>query len=341
LKAIPFAQLEVERLEPGTKGGWMLEDRATEPAVTMPFHYVKGRDDGTVLLILAAVHGDEYEGVQTVLELIREFEPDDLRGTLLLVPVTNTAAYAAKARVTPVDGKNLARVFPGNPEGTYSERLAWLITERLIAKADFLLDLHSGGYFFRLPPLVGYDHTDTEAGRRSRAAAEAFGMEIVWGHPAVAPGPTLQAARRHGVPWLYTEGSGGLRVNRAEQQRYKQGAVNLMEHLGMLQPHVAAARERKPFTIRHRLYGMGNLDASIRATADGFFIPAKELLDEVGEGETIGVICDWFGREREAIRADRSGVVVSLVGTPKVQAGDLIAFITGKLPIEGDRAPVP
>lgn len=115
-----------------------------EADAEIPLHIIRGAATGPCLLILAAIHGDEYEGVQTVIELGRSLSPEHIRGTVLMVPIANPYAFRAADRLTPEDGCNLAREFPGNPEGTVTERLAWQIGSCLIEKADFLLDLHSG-----------------------------------------------------------------------------------------------------------------------------------------------------------------------------------------------------
>ncbi len=229
----------------------------------IPLHIIRGAASGPVLLILAAIHGDEYEGVQTIIELIHLLSPDDISGTLLLVPVANPFAYNVADRCTPEDGCNLAREFPGHPEGTVTQRLAWLLGKSLIEKADFLLDLHSGGTYYDVPELVGYyDNDKEETVRRSIAAAEAFGMEVVWSHKEITAGRTVSHATEHGIPWLYTEASGGRRIKRNEQLHFREGALRLMAHLGiLLQPEQWITGSKRP--VRFRLTGNGNFDSSI------------------------------------------------------------------------------
>lgn len=277
----------------------------------------------------AAVHGDEYEGVQTVIELGRMLSPGDIRGTLMMVPIVNGYAYRAADRLSPEDGRNLAREFPGNREGTVTERLAWHVGKSLIEQADFLLDLHSGGTYYEVPELVGYyDNDSDETGRRSRAAAEAFGFEVLWAHDQVAPGRTVSHATAHGIPWLYTEAFGGRRIRRDELLRLRQGALRLMDHLGMLADSAkwasAGAGTVPAQDIRYRLGGNGDFDGSVTAEAEGFFIPAVGLLQQVRQGDEIGVIYDVFGEIVHAYRAICDGVVVGLAGTPAVKPGSII-----------------
>jgi len=101
--------------------------------------------DGPVVLIMAGNHGDEYEGQVIVSQLIREIGPQMVRGQLILLPMANFPAAEAGLRTSPLDGGNLNRTFPGNPAGTPTEVIADYIEHTLLARADYLIDLHSGG----------------------------------------------------------------------------------------------------------------------------------------------------------------------------------------------------
>ncbi|GGD51886.1 succinylglutamate desuccinylase/aspartoacylase [Paenibacillus nasutitermitis] len=326
---LPAQLYDLGGVKPGTKQDWLLTFATEEEARgEIPLHVVKGLEPGPTLLILAAVHGNEYEGVQTVMELIHALQPGDIRGTALLVPFANKLAYEGVSRETPLDGRNLAREFPGDPNGAYTQRLAWHLDHTLIAHADFLLDYHSGGANFSIPLLIGYYHHDEdEAGRRSRAAAEAFGIETIWAHPEVGPGRTVSSATDRGIPWIYTEAFGGLRIRAEEQERYRLGAFRLMDHLGMLlQPERWIVGDCP--RVRNRLLGDGNFDLSFCSNTAGFFIPAVQLLDDVQTGDRIGTIYGAFGEELQSIHTTAAGVVVGLAARPKINAGDSICAIT-------------
>jgi predicted deacylase len=325
----PAALFDWESIKRGEAANVMLTFECGDRAGEIPLRIVKGKEQGPTLLILAAVHGDEYDGVRTVIELIHSLQPQDIRGTLLMVPIVNMPAYEGISRVTPLDGKNLAREFPGSPEGSYTERLAYYLDQYILAKADFLLDLHSGAMEFSIPVLVGYyANEEQEIGRRSRAAAEAFGMETIWAHPQVGPGRTVSAATERGIPWLYTEASGGRRIKLAEQEQYRRGAYRLMHHLGMLLAPEAWLLQPAP-AIKRRLKGDGDFDASLLASVDGFFIPAVELLQIVEEGEYVGSLYGLFGEELEKLHAPSSGIVVGLAEMPYIKKAGIVCSITG------------
>ena len=171
---------------------------------------VNGADDGPTLLVIAGVHGDEYEGIAAIPQVYSTIEPKDLRGRLVMVPVCNMPAYEAALRSSPIDGLNLARVFPGDINGTITQQIAWWIGEKLLRHADFLIDLHTGGIAYELPTLIGYVHDESELGQATLEAAEAFGAPVMWGHPPPLPlGRSISAATDRGIPSLYTEAPGG------------------------------------------------------------------------------------------------------------------------------------
>lgn len=340
-KRMAVESFQVETLEAGIKQSYVLTLDVVAAAQSehaanagsgreacIPVHAVKGKEPGPTLLVLAAVHGDEYEGVQTIIELCRDMQPGDIRGTLLMVPVTNVLSYYGETRTTPEDGCNLAREFPGLPDGSVTQQLAWHLKRKLISKADFLLDLHSGGTNYAVPELIGYYHNDaSEVGRKSRAAAEAFGMEVLWAHPEIAPGRTVSAAVECGVPFLYTEAFGGRRIRPEEQLRFREGALRLMRHLGMLlEPESWIQGEAAP--IRYRLSGDGNFDLSINSAVEGFFITDVRLLDRVSAGDRIGAIYDWFGELLEPFHAPEDGIVVGISGTPYIRSGSYVYMLT-------------
>ncbi len=293
----------------------------------LPVLAARGREDGPTLALLAGVHGDEYEGIRAIPELFRALDPGQLQGRLLAVPVCNVPAFQAATRCSSIDGLNLARVFPGRPDGTITERIAHAITQEILARADFLIDLHSAGIQYSMPTLVGYARDNTPLGRASEAAARAFGCEVIWGHPPdpSATGRTVSTATDLGVPWLYTEAPGAGRTRPEDVECFQRGVVNVMRHLGML------PGEPEVVPLRHHLLGSGNLDLPIPAGTSGYFAADVELLQGVNAGDRLGRILALDGEVLEEIRSPRDGCVAMLRGLPMIHAGEGAALVTGLL----------
>lgn len=296
-----------------------LEFRAGGRRLWFPVLLVRGCESGPVLLASAGVHGDEYEGVRAILDVVAGLDPGQMRGDLLAVPVVNVAAFEQRARRSPLDGLDLARVFPGHPDGSPSEALAWHFDQFILARADLYVDLHSGGVTWEMPVLAGYDASDS----RGRAAAFAFGAPVVWTHPSTPLGRTVSAAKERGIPSLYAEAHGGGRIGREDLALYTRGLRNLLRHCGIL----PGLPESGPPPLQ--LYGGGNIDESLRASCDGFLKPEVVLLDPVEQGRLLGTLLDLAGRPIEEYRAPQPGRVVLIHACPRVAAGDPVFLVTG------------
>ena len=134
-----------------------------------------------MLALVAGTHGYEYPGISALQRLRQSIDPRTLRGTLILVHIANPPSFYGRTIYTsPADGKNLNRVFPGRTDGTLSERIAYEITTQVIAKADFLVDLHAGDGNEALRPYVYMPITgDARLDAVSRGMALAFGLDHI------------------------------------------------------------------------------------------------------------------------------------------------------------------
>jgi predicted deacylase len=307
--------------------GWIETASRVDGGVwRLPLLAAKSIEPGPTLVVLAAVHGDEYEGVEAIPQVFEVVDPGALRGTLLMVPICNPPAYEAAQRSSPIDGLNLARVFPGRANGTVTEQIAYTLTEQLFRHANFLIDLHSGGVAYEIPTLIGYLHDDGDLGQRSRAAAEAFGAPVMWGHPLPIPaGRSISAAMELGVPWLYTEAPGGGYARPQDVACFRQGVLNVMHHLGML----AGAPQASEHALH--LVGDGNLDIVTLAPAGGYFRPAVKVLDHVQRGELLGNILDFFGKTVATITSESDGVVIMMRRIHRVYVGEGLVQVTNTL----------
>jgi predicted deacylase len=118
------------------------------PEIRLPVLLVRGSRPGKTLVAAGAVHGDEYEGVQAIFECFEGLEPAQMSGDFLAVPVANPPAFFAGTRLSPLDRGNLARCFPGDRDGSPTSAIAWNLDQHILARANFFVDLHSGGVAF-------------------------------------------------------------------------------------------------------------------------------------------------------------------------------------------------
>jgi predicted deacylase len=319
---------DLDSLQPGTKGYYSLPvmnmPNGNELALTVMVAI--GKHPGKTLTVLAGVHGDEYEGIRAIPEVFKQVDVEELHGRLIMVPICNAPAYFSATRNSPIDGLNLARTFPGNPEGSVTERIAHVLMHKIIAPADLLLDHHSAGTVSEMASLVGYPHQDTPLGEAARAAAIAFGGDVIWAHPTeTPPGRTVSAAESLGIPWLYTEASGGSRPRPQDIEMYINGTLNVMRHMGMI--HSEPQRRE----LQHYLIGQGDTDLPMHVKNSGYYHTFFNLLDYVEQGQVIGVVYNEVGDILEEVRAPSTGRIVLQRARPMVMAGEGVGMITGEL----------
>jgi predicted deacylase len=287
-----------------------------------------GARPGPTLAVLAGVHGDEYEGPVAIADLLAGLDPNALAGTLIALPVANPPAFANATRTSPLDGLNLARCFDGDPHGSASQRLAWTIAEEVIALADAMIDLHSGGVAYAMATLIGYCTLGDEVGRRSRDLALAFGAPVLWEHPEIAPGRTLSAALDRGIPGVYTEAAGGGAAPADVVQCYVEGVDRTMIALGMRVGESPRPRHQQLW------HGSGNTDRGLEATASGLFRSIVWVGDTVAPGQALGEIVGYDGRVVERVVAPSGGVVAMVRRVPRVVAGDGLYLLTTRVSAE-------
>jgi uncharacterized protein len=296
-----------------------------QDVLRMPICVVKGRDEGPTLVAFAGVKGDEYEGMRAIVEVYEQLNPEEMRGNFIGVPVVNVPAFWSATRISPLDLKNLARTYPGRPDGTTSERIAYYSQNKIMAHADLFIDLHSGGRNTFLPLLCGYYNDGGELGRISREAAISFGVPVVWEHDVLSPGRTIYESVRKGIPTLYTECRGGGHLDNDDLKTYVNGLLNLLKYMNVLQGSPA------PPPKQMFLGGAGDVDFAIAASHAGLFSARAELLERVVSGQTIGEVTDLLGNVLEKIRANSDGIVELVRSTNRVFPGEILFLISPEM----------
>jgi predicted deacylase len=275
--------------------------------------------------VIAGIHGDEYEGPESIARVYQQLQPEQVRGKLVMAPVFNMPAYEAGSRNSPIDGLNLARVMPGDPNGSISYRLGYWVTEKFIMPSDLFLDIHSGGVALNIPTSIYYYHTDDEIGRKTYAAAQAFAAPAVIGnsHPEQAIyGCSFRTCWDRRKAGMFTEAHGAGRVLPEESDCFTTGVLNVMKHLGMLEG------EPVPQQVTHHLVSDDLPGSDYSAAVAGYFKPAVSTLERVTTGQQLGAVLDFSGAVLQEFSAERDGYITMLRGVPRVSVGDALITIT-------------
>src|SRR5215213_5563492 len=207
-----------------------------------------GWEPGPTLMVVASVHGDEYEGMAAIREVFADLDPATMKGSFLAIPVANPLAYAARSRSTPseVDGLNLARVFPGDAGGTVTQRLAHhllSLVERIVGAGDLFVDLHSRSADVAFAAMAGFRDVSGSGREASEEAVRHFGLARLWRIPD-SPGTFNAETARRGIPTIGTEITGRAGCYPADVAAYVAGLRNLLTYLSIHQHDHASAPVR-------------------------------------------------------------------------------------------------
>lgn len=309
---------------PGTKtrGTLSLGNRPDGSAFEMPVFVINGVDAGPVLWVQGCIHGDEYDTAWAVIELVKELDPQELKGALIAIPVLNVGGFQAGQRTNPLDGKDLNRVFPGSPTGTVTEQIAAGIIGEVMAKADYLIDLHGGGsealqsYF----PLFHYDPA-LEASRVAEEMSRSIGSPVIWrsAEGYLQHGLFTQITQQ-GIPAILIEYGGEARLRDKYATALREGIKQVMRYLHMLPGDVTPD---ETCTIVDNAY-------FINTTKGGFFRSEVEPMQHVTQGQVLDRIYDVFGDEVEVITAPSDGIVFAVRTYGTCHSGS-VAHVFGEI----------
>ena len=285
---------------------------------------LRGATDGPTVSVVGGVHGDEFEGPVACLRLAEALAGIVLRGRVRLVAVAHEAAHVASLRSSPVDGLNLARAFPGDPDGSITARLADALRRHVIESSDLFVDLHSAGTAYAMPLLVGWADDGCATCAAGAMAAATFAAPVMWRHPGpVPPGRTLSAAHDLGIPAIYAEAAGGGTVTAVHAAMYVAGIRRVLVSMGMLD-----AREATPGPAPRRLVGEGNMDVpAMVAPIDGLCEMFVGPLDEIGVGQVVALVTDPLTGRGHDVTSLAAGVVVMARRGARVARSDNLVVL--------------
>lgn len=297
-----------------------------DEGAVIPFTLIHGAQPGPVMLFIAGVHGSEYAPIVALQRLLPQLDPAKVRGTIILVHCANLPSFFKRTiYYSPVDGKNLNRSFPGKADGSLTERLAHVITTKLIPRADYVLDVHCGdGNEALVPYLAMYTHaTTSERLDHVKTLARYFGIphiKIISGRSADTSNSIYltNAAQLAGKYVIAVECGGLARADDVSVNTIVNGLLNVLRHLRVL------AGSAKP--IRQPIYL--ERDETVRASASGIFYPRVTLGQRVQAGDLLGFVTDLWGRKVAEAHAPFAGKIMYLVSTPPVSSGEPLASLS-------------
>jgi hypothetical protein len=306
------------RAAPGARATGLVAVDLGSATVQVPVVLVNGARPGPRIGVTAGIHGAEYVSIAALRRVAMSLDPATMTGSLVASLVSNPAAFAARSiYVDPIDGRNLNRNFPGDADGTPTERLAAWLYANVIAPADRFIDCHCGDMNEALVSFTGIEETgDAEVDRVSLAMAEAYGLEYLVYGPT--PGSTTTAAAAAGIPAVLGEVGG--------QGRWPDDDVAL-HATGLRRALHAAGLIPSPGHGPRRATRVLHAESWLRSDATGFWHPTVGVGERVEEGQTVGDVQDAFGAVLQGVQAPLSGVVLFIVTSLAMNAGDPLLAI--------------
>ncbi|MBM82749.1 MAG: hypothetical protein CMJ78_19480 [Planctomycetaceae bacterium] len=282
--------------------------------------------EGPTAVLSGGNHGDEYEGPVTLSKLARSLEPEQIQGRVIIIPMLNRPAVDSGTRLSPIDGANMNRSFPGNPTGTITSMIADFVANQVIPLADLVVDIHSGGSSMHMAPSVNmHNVADQEQMAKMIEAGRAWAAPLVFIYEDVAGAGLLPSyAEGLGKVTLGTEMGSKAQFGVETLAITELGVQNVLHWAGILKEKPAEAGTSEPQVVAAE-----DPRDYIMAPCSGIFEPFFELGDEVNEGEAVGQIhsLEQVHREPDRVLAQTSGSVIARRSIPRTAQGECVMVL--------------
>ncbi len=280
----------------------------THSSACMPIHVVHGRNPGPCLLVCAAIHGDEINGVEIVRRVLLNKSIDRIKGTLIAIPIVNVFGFVSKSRYLP-DRRDLNRSFPGSETGSMAARLANVLMSEIIPHCSHVVDLHTGALNRENLPQIRakvIDDPETEA------MARAFGVPVIL-NAELLDGSFRMAARAHEIPVILYEAGEALRFDEVAIRAGVKGVLGVMSHLGM---------RRKSRAHNRTSCLIANTSKWVRAHQSGILRSLVANGTQVDIGDILAYINDPLGENSEPMLSPVDGIVIGKTNLPLIFEGE-------------------
>ncbi len=293
-------------------------DPAHDYTARIPVGVATGDADGPGLAVIGGVHGTEYAAQDATVEFWDELDASTLKGSVRVVLCADTAALEGhSAYVNPIDGENLNRMWPGDPDGSLTQRIAHTITTEVIEKCDAVIDVHGGEWDEAIDCfIITHDTGDADLDKRTLDFAMALGftyVEVTDAHgPILGVGTGSGEAVKGGRPALTLEAGGeGLRERRFIDA-HKYALRNALRHLGIIDGE-PIWYDGKPVKLDHGIL--------MKTTKGGIYEPAVEIGQWIEEGQVFSRVLDYDGSVLEEITAPEAGTVLDMIIARAIKPG--------------------
>jgi len=289
----------------------------TSTKIEIPIIIERAKEPGPTILITAAIHGDEINGVEIVRRLIARKINKPKRGTIICIPILNVFGFLSAERAFP-DGRDLNRSFPGTKRGSLASRVAFHFTSQILPHADYCLDFHTGGA----------SRFNAAQVRINSGDKKLMHLAKVFNAPFTVVSNNLKKTYRStcnkmGIPIILFEGGKTLESNKQIVNYGLKGTKRILDHLDMLDPKFKVTKPLTDTVIIKR-------SKWIRAQKSGLIHVKVSCNDRVEKGTLLASITDPYGKMHFKVLAPNKGYIINVNQAAIVHQGDAIFHISVK-----------
>jgi uncharacterized protein len=304
--------------------------------IEVPYVQISGEKTSPRLTVSAGLHGSEYVGILAAHKLVSKVVPSDLESTLAVLPLVNKFAFENFTRqVNPLDGVNLNRAFPGNPNGSISYQMVYSLFNKVIMKSDYYVDLHGGEPSEFLTPFILYCETgNSRVDERTEELVRDFGIKYIWkmksvskidqsssDRPILTPdGMAAAEAAKKGIPSFIAESGTDGKLDLSYIEVLYDGLMNVMRRTGVIRGKVLRPKEAPIFSETHALVNAGTTGIKYIQVNAG---------DIVDEGQKLCETRSLSGEILETMVSPIHGVILSVRNNPVSRPSENIFLILG------------
>ena len=298
--------------DPGLEELTVTRTHSSGEEIEIPVARIKGTRPGPQMTVMSGMHAGEYSGILAAQKLISDVKPDELTGTLLIIPVISTKAFMERnMQLSPVDQKEVHFIRPGNPDGTYSDMLIDTLFE-VIKESDYLIDSHAGEMAQSLMswvpvPMRGANELSSQSLELARGVNVEY-VEPRYDLPSIPP--FCVALMNAGIANIWVEcGKNGVPTD-ADIAVHLDGYIAALQTMKMLGGDPARPRQKLLKGSR----------SQINSEQSGVWHPAVKEGETVEAGQYLGKLTDYFGNTLEEFHSPKKALVLYYWSNPAINA---------------------
>lgn len=298
-------------IHPGEKANLAmpLPERYSCSPLYMPINVINGKNKGPCIVVFSLLKGNEFNGLEIANRIFRELKPEKVSGSIITIPVVNVYGLTHLGD-NDHNMANLADYFPGSEDGSFEERLANQFTKEILSKADYCIELQTGGPNHNILPQIYCCYKNTEA----RKLAKAFQSPVIT-DVDIKDNKLRQTTEEMNIPLLVYQAGEAMRFDENAIDLGVEGVKNVMRTLDIL-PR-APEQDIKPIFSTDEEW--------IVSHKAGILNTHVTLGQKITKNDLMGTIADPFGlNSNEKIHAYREGIVVGINTTPLIHEGSEI-----------------